>query len=60
MTTEKAFPLPKIFIALPLLPAWILANQHFIKVQLAGYKPLFHNSMDIILCIAFIMLAQSV
>ena len=27
----------------PILPAWLLANQHFIKIQLTGYKPLPHS-----------------
>ena len=31
MTTDWNLLLPRILVALPLLPAWLLANQHFIK-----------------------------
>ena len=32
-------------VSLPILPAWLLANQCLFKIQVTGYRPLSHSSL---------------
>lgn len=44
--TQKKFSCSPVA---PLLPAWLMAPQHFIKIKLIGYKPLSHSILHYII-----------
>ena len=37
-------PASSCLVTLPVLPAWLLANHCFVKIQVTGYGPLSHSS----------------